>query len=132
MPDIVVIEDDPSFRRILAKILTREGHTVREAADGSEGVALCHRKRPDLVITDLVMPEQEGIETILQLGREYPGLPVLAISGCAHARMYLDAATSLGAAVSLTKPFTKQELLDAVGGLLLRSDEPERTRCGCR
>ena len=132
MADIVVIEDDPSFRRVLVRILTRDGHTAREAADGGEGVALCRRKRPDLVITDLVMPDQEGIETILQLGQEYPTVPVLAISGCAHATRYLEAATALGAAASLPKPFTKRELLDLVGALLLLRDERERTRCGCR
>ena len=129
MADIVLIEDDPSFRRVLAKMLIREGHAVREAADGSDGVALCRGRCPDLVITDMVMPDQEGMETILQLGREYPGLPVLAISGCAHATLYLDAATSLGAAASLPKPFTKLELFDAVAALLRRRNEREQTRC---
>lgn len=132
MADIVAIEDDRSFRRVLAEMLIRGGHAVREAANGSEGVALCRRKPPDLVITDLIMPDQEGIETILQLGREYPSLPVLAISGSVHAPLYLEAATVLGAAASLPKPFTRQELLDTVGGLLLRSHTPERTRCGAR
>ena len=129
MADIVVIEDDPSFRRVLAKILVREGHAVREAADGGEGVVLCRRKCPDLVITDLVMPDQEGIETILQLSREYPSLPVLAISGYVHATRYLEAAIALGAVASLPKPFTKRELLDLVGAILFRRAR-ERTRCG--
>jgi DNA-binding NtrC family response regulator len=123
MANILVIEDDRCFRRLLVKILGREGHVVHEAADGVEGLAHCRRYRPDLVITDIVMPEKEGIETILELAREYPGLPVLAISGAACAPMYLRAATALGSAASLPKPFRREELLDAIGDLLSQKGE---------
>ena len=80
---------------------------------------MCRQRAPGLVITDLVMPGMEGIETILQLSRERPEVPVLAISGAEPASVYLRAATALGAARSLSKPFTVDQLLMAVDGLLM-------------
>jgi two-component system, chemotaxis family, chemotaxis protein CheY len=118
MADIVVIDDEPRYRRLIAHVLTGVGHEVRQAADGAEGLAMCFRKTPQMVITDIVMPGMEGIETILRLTRERPGIAVLAISGAEPASVYLRAATALGAAASLPKPFTVEQLLTAVEGLL--------------
>jgi DNA-binding NtrC family response regulator len=118
MADIVVIDDEPSYRRLIAQVLTGAGHEVRQAADGAEGLALCLQRTPQLVITDIVMPRMEGIETILQLVRQRPGIAVLAISGAEPASLYLRAATALGAAASLPKPFTVDQLLTTVNGLL--------------
>jgi CheY-like chemotaxis protein len=118
MADIVVIDDEPRYRRLIAQVLTGVGHEVRQAADGAEGLATCLERTPDLVITDIVMPRMEGIETILQLTRQRPGIAVLAISGAEPASVYLRAATALGAAASLPKPFTVEQLLAAVDGLL--------------
>ncbi|MGE3782609.1 MAG: response regulator [Alphaproteobacteria bacterium] len=118
MADIVVIDDEPRYRRLLAQVLTGAGHDVRQAGDGAEGLRMCRQRAPGLVITDLVMPGMEGIETILQLSRERPEVPVLAISGAEPASVYLRAATALGAACSLAKPFTVDQLLTVVDGLL--------------
>jgi CheY-like chemotaxis protein len=118
MADIVVIDDEPRYRRLIAQVLTGAGHEVRQAADGAEGLAMCLRQTPQLVITDIVMPGMEGIETILRLTRERPGVAVLAISGAEPASVYLRAATALGAAASLPKPFTVDQLLRAVDALL--------------
>src|SRR4051794_1765934 len=118
MADIVVIDDEPRYRRLIAQVLTEAGHQVRQAADGAEGLALCLERAPDLVITDIVMPRMEGIETILQLTRQRPGIAVLAISGAEPASVYLRAATALGAAASLPKPFTVEQLRAAVEELL--------------
>ncbi len=118
MADIVVIDDEARYRRLIAQVLTGAGHDVRQAGDGTEGLMMCRQRSPELVITDLVMPGMEGIETILQLSRERPEVPVLAISGAEPASVYLRAATALGAASSLPKPFTVDQLLTAVGGLL--------------
>ncbi|MGD9616315.1 MAG: response regulator [Alphaproteobacteria bacterium] len=118
MADIVVIDDEPRYRRLITQVLTGAGHEVRQAGDGAEGLAMCLQRTPQLVITDLVMPRMEGIETILQLTRERPGVAVLAISGAEPAAVYLRAATALGAAASLSKPFTVDQLLTAVDGLL--------------
>ena len=118
MADIVVIDDEARYRRLIAQVLTGAGHDVRQAGDGAEGLTMCRQRSPELVITDLVMPGMEGIETILQLSRERPEVPVLAISGAEPASVYLRAATALGAASSLSKPFTVDQLLAAVEGLL--------------
>ena len=81
MADIIVIDDDPRYRRLIAQALTGAGHEVRQAGDGAEGLAMCLQRTPEMVITDIVMPGMEGIETILQLARQRPGVAVLAISG---------------------------------------------------
>ena len=115
MAEILVIDDDARFRRVIAQILTRAGHDVRQAKDGVQGLAVCRERLPELVITDIVMPEKEGIETILELSRERVPIPVIAISG---APFYLNAARKLGAAASLAKPFSAEELLAVVEGML--------------
>ena len=118
MADIIVIDDEPRYCRLIAQVLANAGHEVRQASDGAEGLAMCRERRPALVITDIVMPGMEGIETILELSRDTPRIAVLAISGAGPAPVYLRAATTLGATASLTKPFTIKELLAAVNGLL--------------
>jgi CheY-like chemotaxis protein len=117
MTDILVIDDDEQVRRVIVRILAAAGHVVREAADGRAGLRLFRAMRPRLVITDLVMPEQEGIETIRTMSREAPEIPILAISGAAGP-LYLPMATSLGATATLAKPFGADELLAIVAGLL--------------
>ena len=121
MAKILVIDDDPQIRRMVARILTREGHTVHEAADGRAGIELFHQLRPALVITDIVMPDTEGIETIRELRRGAPTIPILAISGSGNNPVYLRAATGLGAAAALEKPFSANELHAAVENLLKTS-----------
>jgi two-component system chemotaxis response regulator CheY len=113
----LVIDDEPQMRRLIARVLTGAGHTVREANNGAEGIGLFHQANPALVITDLMMPDMEGIEMIQELRREAPTIPILAISGSGPAA-YLLAATGLGATSALAKPFRASELLSAVGRLL--------------
>jgi CheY-like chemotaxis protein len=117
MADILVIDDDPQMRRLIARILMGASHAVREAADGRKGLALVREQRPDLVVCDLVMPDMEGIETILTLRSENAGLPIIAISG-GNDPLYLNAASKLGASASLGKPFSPDELLNLVADLL--------------
>lgn len=127
MAEILVIDDDPQMRRLLTRILTGAGHTVREAANGKAGIESFRQAQPALVITDIVMPDVEGIELIRELRREAPTIPILAISGSRYP-VYLRAATILGATAKLEKPFEKDKLLQAVAELLERSaDAPERT-----
>ncbi len=116
MAEILLIDDDESFRGMLARLLTRAGHTVETCGDGKKGVEI-FRKKPDyLVITDLIMPDQEGIETIIQLRREFPGVQIIAMSGGGRVspNIYLDSAASLGAKRIFTKPFDTEEFLAAV------------------
>lgn len=100
-------------------LLANAGHVVLEASNGKRGVDL-HRAEPvDLVITDIVMPDQEGIETIEILRDEWPGLPVIAISGgLANSKIYLALAAKLGARRTLPKPFTPEQLLRLVEEVL--------------
>jgi CheY-like chemotaxis protein len=117
MADILIIDDDPQMRRLLNRILRGAAHVVREAKDGRSGVALFQQRRPDLVITDIVMPDMEGIETILTMRQDGLPIPIIAISGGSDP-LYLQAAGKLGAAAELRKPFSPKQLLDLVAGLL--------------
>jgi len=117
MADILIIDDDRQIRRLLTRILTGAGHTVREAENGRDGVEAFARQRADMVITDIVMPDMEGLETILSLRRENPTLPIIAISGDTDP-VYLRAAGSLGATGSLRKPFSPNSLRELVEAML--------------
>ena len=122
MIKILVIEDDSVVRDYLVTILVRAGYTAVAARDGEEGVMLHQRAPADLVITDIIMPEKDGIETILDLQRTDPVPKVIAISGGGHiaADDYLRSATLLGADLALCKPFTGDEILTAVDRLIAR------------
>ena len=115
--EILVIDDERQIRRLIARILTDAGHIVHQANDGREGIQLFHQVHPALVITDIFMPEMEGIELIRELHREAPTIPILAISGSSR-EVYLRAATGLGATATLAKPFGADELLSVVESLL--------------
>ena len=117
MAEILIIDDEPQMRRLLTRLLSGAGHTVREATNGKDGIELFGGARPALVITDIVMPGIEGLELIRELRHKDPGVPILAISGGGHP-VYLRAATGLGATAALAKPFGSDELLSAVAGLL--------------
>lgn len=115
MAQILLIDDDDLLRGVLAKALVHAGHVVIQASDGQQGVELARATTVDLVITDLIMPVQEGVETIVTLRRERPALPIIAISGgVTHSKLYLDIAAKIGARRILAKPFTPQELLAAI------------------
>jgi DNA-binding response OmpR family regulator len=117
MAEILVIDDDAQMRRLLARILNGAGRTVHQATGGEAGLGLFHQVHPALVITDIVMPDMEGIELIRKLREDAPTIPILAISGGDHP-LYLPAATGLGATAALAKPFAGDELLSLVRRLL--------------
>ena len=104
----------------MRKILERAGHVVREAPDGNQGIALYRADPADLVVTDLIMPEKEGIETIIELREEFPAVRILAISGGGSIEPGepLTDARFLGADAALSKPFTLAELQETVSRLL--------------
>ncbi len=122
---ILVIEDDDEIRSLLKVLLTRAGHKVDLASDGNEGIHSFRTNPADLIITDLVMPGKEGLETIVDLKREYPQLKIIAISGGGlyGERNYLNAARLCGATVTFRKPFRNDELLEAVDKLLNENSE---------
>ena len=115
MARILIIDDDDTLRGIIAKSLTHAGHTITQANNGRKGVAQFRANPTDLVITDLVMPEQEGMETIKIMHRDFPNTPVIAMSGGLDGSpLYLDLTRRLGARITLTKPFTLQQLKSAI------------------
>ncbi len=116
MARILVVEDDYQVRAMLRLTLERVGYEVDEAANGRAACEKFRKRPPDLTITDIVMPEQEGIETIIRLRREFPDAKIIAISGGARGGpdVYLDSAEKFGAARTFTKPVDQAELLEAV------------------
>jgi len=120
MKKILVIDDEPSIRALLSKMLEREGFSVITAPDGKEGMKRFIREPADLVITDLIMPEKEGMEVIMELRKGSPQVPVIAISGGGRntPESYLNTAKLLGASAILIKPVQKEKLLEAVRGAL--------------
>ena len=111
---ILVIDDDRDMRTLLDQILDSAGYAVDFAPDGKEGVRHFRTEQPDLVLTDLFMPNQEGLETIMQLHKEFPNVPIVAMSGKTIGKPLLPVAQKLGAVAILEKPFTPDELLSAV------------------
>jgi hypothetical protein len=120
MKRILVIDDDHQVRALLVEILTHEGYEVIAAGNGVEGLNRFRENPADAVITDLIMPEKEGFETIFTLRREFPKVGVIAISGGGRvgAADYLPIAKMLGARFIIAKPFTSGEILDAVRAVL--------------
>ena len=117
---ILVVDDDAQVRSFLATLLETDGYTVVQAADGQQAQARCQETSFDLVITDLVMPEQEGLETIHAIRRRWPQMPLMAISG-AFAGAYLELARKLGAQAVFRKPFEPGSILREVHRLVQHS-----------
>jgi DNA-binding response OmpR family regulator len=113
---ILVIDDDPLVQRSVEMILRLGGHEVRTARDGLRGLALFREAQPDLVVTDIIMPDQEGLGTIMAIRKECPGAKIIAISG--GGRMgnldLLKMARELGADDVIAKPFDPEVLLNRI------------------
>ena len=120
MARILVIDDEELARFTVRKYLESAGYSVIEARDGDEGLALHDEDPCALVITDIIMPEKEGLETILALRRSDPDLPIIAISGGGREGYpgYLEAAQPFGANHTLAKPFSQDDLLGVVESCL--------------
>ena len=114
---ILVVDDDEGVRKLLEQILTAEGYEIVAAANGREAVEIVRGRSIDLVITDLVMPEVEGIETIQALRSERPALKIIAVSG-AFGGKFLSAAVKLGASATLLKPIGRDKLVSTVRAVL--------------
>lgn len=119
-PRILVIDDEETALHLLQRILEGEGYEVCVATNGQQGVELFRRQPCDLVITDMVMPVKDGLQTILELRVEAPNLPVIAISGggAISKERYLTVAGYLDKVITIAKPFSIEAIVNTVAGLL--------------
>ncbi len=113
---VLIMDDDEQIRALLRQVVEIAGHEVLEAENGKTGMALQRQWRAALVITDIIMPEQEGLETIGALRREFPQTKIIAVSGGGRVgpEAYLPVAQDLGAHRIFTKPFKVEEMLQAI------------------
>jgi len=120
MAHILIIDDDAQLLAMLRQTLKRDGHEVVEASDGKEGLRRYRENPTDLIITDLIMPEKEGIETIIEIRRDFPDVKIIAISGGGRVDpgQYLSIAKSFGVQYTFAKPVERKEFLKAVRELL--------------
>jgi len=120
---ILFVDDDAAVRTVLKAILDQAGHVVEIATNGREAVERISAGGIELIITDLVMPEQEGIETIKQISRQHPEVKVIAMSG-AFGGDYLPIASFMGAHKTIAKPIRVQALLRAVDEVFDSCERP--------
>ncbi len=118
-PSILVVDDDAAVRRALRDVLEKAGYEVREAANGRIALEEHRRSAADVLITDIFMPEQEGVETIGAVRRSYPDLKIVAMSGAAGAG-FLEVARLMGAHATLSKPFLPSQVRETVRAVLGR------------
>ena len=120
MATILVIEDDKDLRKFLIRLLERENYYILEAENGIDVATILINVQPDLVITDIIMPEQDGIGTINMLREKHPDIKIIAISGGGNILKadYLEIARKLGAHYAFAKPFDNKHLLAKVKELL--------------
>jgi DNA-binding response OmpR family regulator len=118
-----VIDDEQLLRSTVVTILTRGGYSVEEASDGQAGIAMFHRNPPDVVITDIFMPNRDGIEVIKELKHSSPRTKIIAMTGGGNLRMMEIASVAkvLGADHVLAKPFESESLLAAIKAVLVTS-----------
>ena len=116
MAIVLVVDDEAGVRSLLREALEGAGHRVITADDGREGLRAYHTHRPDVVITDIVMPGRSGVDLVLELGRLHPVPRIIAMSGVAS-EAFLAASREAGVARALVKPFDVGEVLRAVAEL---------------
>lgn len=130
MGRILIIDDEEDIRDVLQLVLERGGHEVRSASNGKEAIELQREQPAEVVITDIIMPEKDGVSAIKEIRQEFPGVRIIAISGgggvepvaykpgAITTTAYLAAAQDVGADRVFTKPFEREDLIRAVDDLL--------------
>ena len=117
---IILVDDNNEFRTITAQLLSRAGHVVRPASSAQDAVRLLSEAPADLIVTDIIMPEEDGLELMMRVRRQFPTVAIIAISGSSpHSGLYLKIASKLGAVAALPKPFSVDELLIAIARIEL-------------
>jgi two-component system response regulator AdeR len=119
MAHILVVDDEEEMRTMIGTYLARAGHVITQAADGREAMQYVRAKRPDLVVTDIRMPEWDGIQLMMALTHEGIRVPVIAMTGVPPDTVpYLRIARGLGAVRVLAKPFTMPKFMQQVSEVL--------------
>ena len=126
MAAILLVDDDDAFRTAVSRSLRAAGHAVEAAADGGQALRIIAAEAPDILITDILMPNTDGIELTTAVKRSYPGMRILAISGRGQLGKVdlLNVASLLGADATLTKPFAPEALLEKVAALARTQSDP--------
>lgn len=120
MASLLIIDDDFEVREMLRQMFERCGHEVVAAHNGGAAIMILNEKPVDLIITDIIMPEKEGVETITEIKRDFPNIKIIAISGggLLGPDVYLEIAKTVGAERTFTKPVERNKLLKAIEDLL--------------
>jgi len=122
MKKILIIDDEKDFRELLGDILGEAGYEVLFAENGKKALKITEEVIPDLVITDIIMPEMEGVETTMALSKKIPGIKIIAISGGGEIEpgVYLDSLKELSPSVKRTflKPIKRNEIIQVVQEVL--------------
>jgi len=125
MAHILVVDDEEQIRLMLQQLLERVGHQVTAVANGDEAVKTYRENPVDVIITDLIMPGKEGIETITELKREFPDVKIIAMSGGGRVgpKNYLSLAEKLGAHRTFAKPFDHKKMIEAIDEIVQEEQE---------
>ncbi len=121
MAHILVVEDDLQFRQLLVHMLVKDGHEVTLASNGMEAMHLLGTLQPNLILTDILMPQMDGVEIILALSQRSNSIPIIAMSGGRRAissQFNLESASLLGVKEVLAKPFSHADLRRVIGAIL--------------
>lgn len=120
---ILIIDDEEQIRAVLRLILEKKGYHVLEASDGGKGIKCCRSNQVDLVITDIFMPDKEGIETIIELKRDFPKMKIFAMSGGGSVGpdTFLKISSQLGVIKTFTKPIDRKALLNEIEAIFSKA-----------
>lgn len=125
MAHILVIDDEAPMRHVMASTLKAAGHSVSEAADGRDAAVQFRKANFDLIITDILMPERDGLEIIMNLQLDNARVPIIAMTGMVtDSALYLKIAKNLGAWRTILKPFTAEQLLALTSEVLEAASKP--------
>jgi YesN/AraC family two-component response regulator len=118
--EILIVDDEEQMRLALRRMLEKEGYSVREAENGEKAIKIHREKQADLIITDIIMPDKEGLGTIVELKSEFPDIKIFAMSGGGKNSpdQYLRMAKGLGVDKVFIKPFNREDILSAVAEIL--------------
>ncbi len=120
MKSVLVVDDEPGMREMVKQLLLNEGYHVLEASNGKHAMEFLKNETPELVITDIIMEEMDGVEIILEIRENYPDVKIIAMSGGnkISSEDYLESASELGADRIFTKPFALSDMLNAIKELI--------------